>query len=217
MSLPDKKKLHQIWAEVPTDYYFNLNYGQKLWHDWKWLVIKHLLMKHLKPPNKTLEIGCAGGHLTALLAQLYPKSQVTGIDVYGQSIDLARTKFPKLEFKVADAHDLPFAKNTFDLVILSETIEHVVRPALVLYEINRVLKKDGRLLIEMDSGSRLFRVVWHIWTKFGKGRVWKDAHLHPFTSKELERLIANNGYKIEDKIFSHFGMAVSFLVSRANK
>lgn len=213
MSIPDQKKLKKIWAEVPADYYFNLNFGQRLWHEWKWLVIKHLLLKQLKTSTKILEIGCAGGHLTSLLGDLYPKARITGIDVYGHSIELAKSRFPKLQFKVADAHDLPFARNTFDLVVLSETIEHVVKPSLVLHEISRVLKRDGQLLIEMDSGSRLFRFVWYMWTRFGRGRVWRQAHLHPFTAKELESLIVSNGFRIQDKLFSHFGMAVSFLVS----
>jgi ubiquinone/menaquinone biosynthesis C-methylase UbiE len=216
MNIPDQKRLEEIWAEVPADYYFRLNYLQRLWHDWKWMIIKHLVTQSGKSPKTILEVGCSGGHLAGLMQQLFPKAKITGIDVYEPAVKEAKKRFPKITFLVADAHKLPFKNNTFDLVYCSETIEHVVDPGLMLHEISRVMKKDGEALVEMDSGSPLFRIVWYFWTKFGKGIVWKDAHLHPFTSKELEAVINSNGFAIKEKMFSHFGMAVSFLVNHKN-
>lgn len=212
--LPTEKELQKIWSEVPPDYYFKLNYFQNLWHEWKWLVIKHLVSKNGKIPTTILEVGCNAGHLSGLLHTLFPKAKITGIDVYGASIEEAKKRYPGITFKVADAHKLPFKDNSFGLVVCSETIEHVIDPKKVLEEINRVLKPDGEALIEMDSGSSLFRIIWWFWTTFGKGTVWKNAHLHPFTAKELEALICGNGLSIEQKMFSHLGMAVSFLVRK---
>lgn len=212
--LPDKETLEKIWAEVPPDYYNKLNYGQKLWHEWKWLIIKHLITQNHKRPNKILEVGCSNGHLAGFIASLYPKASVVGIDVYEDAIKLARRSYPKIKFKIADAHRLPFRDNSFDLIVCSETIEHVLNPKKVLYEISRVMKKDGEALVEMDSGSPMFRFIWYFWTNFGKGRVWKYAHLHPFTARELENLISANGFLIKQKTLSHFGMAVSFLISK---
>lgn len=227
MQIPEDKVLKKIWAEVPPDYYFRLNYFQKLWHEWKWLVIRHLIThgrgspaehsrKRREKHMRILEIGCAGGHLSGLLAGVFPDAEVVGVDVYESAIEEARRRWPNLTFQVADAHRLPFKNGVFDLVMMSETIEHLVDPEKVLHEIGRVLKKDGRALVEMDSGSPLFRLVWFFWTRFGRGRVWSQAHLHPFTAGELENLITGNGFHIREKMFSHFGMAVSFLVSRKN-
>lgn len=214
MALPDAKTLKKIWSEVPPDYYYRLNYLQTLWHDWKWIVIKYLVTKSGKKPKKVLEVGCSGGHLCGLLQEVFPTAKITGIDVYEPAIREAKARYPKLTFSVADAHKLPFADNSFDLVISSETIEHVLDPAKMLKEIERVMKPTGEALVEMDSGSLPFRFIWYFWTKFGKGKVWRHAHLHPFTSKELERLISGNGFAIAQKHFSHFGMAVSFLVTK---
>lgn len=216
MSLPDTKTLKQIWAEVPPDYYYRLNYWQGLWHEWKWLVIKHLALSRSVSPKKILEVGCSSGHLSGLLQELFPRAKVTGIDVYTEAVVEARRRFPQIKFLVADAHRLPFRAGYFDLVICSETIEHVVNPNKVLHEIGRVLKPDGMAIVEMDSGSLLFRTIWFVWTRFGRGRVWKRAHLHPFTANELEQVISGNGLTIRKKMFSHFGMAVSFLISPKN-
>lgn len=214
MSLPHKRFLNEIWTQVPADYYFKLNYFQKLWHERKWQVFKQLFNSIAKEPKTVLEIGCSGGHLTGKLAEHFPHAKITGIDVYKPAIEEARTRFPRLKFLVADAHKLPFKSRSFDLILTSETIEHVVDPGKMLTEIYRVLKNDGAALIEMDSGSWLFRCIWWLWTNFGKGKVWKNAHLHPFTEKELEQLILKSDFILKHKIFSHFGMAVSFLVTK---
>lgn len=206
-------ELERIWAEVPPDYYFKLNLLQKWWHEWKWLVFQHLLAT-TKTPKTILEVGCAGGHLSAMLSGLYPKAKITGIDVYKDAVNEATERYPQLTFKVADAHKLPFKDNTFDLIVCSETIEHVVDPPKVLWEIRRVMKKDGAALIEMDSGSPLFRIIWWIWSNLGKGQVWKHAHLHPFTARELDTQIRDAGFIVTHKLFSHVGMAVTFLLSK---
>lgn len=46
-----------------------------------------------------------------------------------------------------DAELLPFTSDTFDLIISSDTLEHFSQPAVVLAEVNRVLKDEGRLVV----------------------------------------------------------------------
>lgn len=213
MQQKSQTELEAIWAQVPPDYYFSLNYGQKLWHEWKWLVFKHLLTTYSGNPKTILEVGCAAGHVSEALRLLYPTARVTGIDVYASAVSEAKKRYPHITFRVADAHKLPFPDHTFDLVVCSETIEHVVDPAKVISEMKRVTSKNGHILIEMDSGSLLFRGIWYVWTKFGSGKVWKNAHLHPFKASELEMVIRGQQLNIKKKLLSHFGMAVSFIAS----
>ncbi|MBI4058507.1 methyltransferase domain-containing protein [Candidatus Gottesmanbacteria bacterium] len=209
-----QRSLERIWAQVPPDYYFNLNILQTVWHTRKWQVIYKLLSRQAIKPRRILEIGCSAGHLTNLLNTTYPRSKIIGIDVYEPAIQEAERRFPDVKFIMADAHALPFRSRMFDLVVCSETIEHVLNPKKVLQEMMRVLTPRGHSLIEMDSGSILFRSVWYVWTTFGKGTVWKGAHLHPFKAKELEALIIAQGYTIKQKVSSHLGMAVTFLTAR---
>jgi ubiquinone/menaquinone biosynthesis C-methylase UbiE len=46
-----------------------------------------------------------------------------------------------------DAQELPFISKTFDLIVSSETLEHFSQPAIVLSEVHRVLKDEGRLVV----------------------------------------------------------------------
>ncbi len=210
-----KKKLQQIWAQVPPNYYdegIAKNIFQKIWHGRKLAKVLDFL-PNAQTRLKVLDIGCSSGVLTAEIAKvLPPKSQVVGLDSYQKAITFARSKYPDLTFTTADAHKLPFNNKTFDLVICTETLEHLVDPQKALLEIKRVLKRDGRAIISMDSGSLLFKIIWHFWTKT-RGKVWQNAHLHEFSAALLESLIKNNGFKIKKKISSHFGMAVTFLAS----
>lgn len=208
------KRLKEIWAQVPPDYYdqgISKNLLQKLWHTQKLNQVIKLLPKQKRGKTiKVLDIGCSSAVLTNEIAKTLKKSQVTGLDSYKAAIQFARLKYPHINFVAADAHKLPFKDKSFDLVICTETLEHVINPKKTLEEMKRVLKKDGRGIISMDSGSPLFHLIWHIWTKT-KGRVWQNAHLHEFSTTLLEDLIKDAGFRISKKNTSHLGMAVTFL------
>jgi SAM-dependent methyltransferase len=47
----------------------------------------------------------------------------------------------------ADAHDLPFPEEYFELVVSSDSLEHFKDPLQAVREVHRVLTKDGRLVV----------------------------------------------------------------------
>ena len=53
----------------------------------------------------------------------------------------------KTDFPDVDAHNLPYDDDTYDLVFMSHTFEHFVNPIQALFEINRVLKPNGTVII----------------------------------------------------------------------
>lgn len=96
-----------------------------------------------EPVEKVLDIGCAYGWT---LAALTGKAQkLYGIDVNETTLEEAQRSYPHIEFGYQDATTLPYNSNEFDVVILSEVIEHVgddnKRP--VINEAHRVLKENG--------------------------------------------------------------------------
>ena len=195
-----KKRLKEIWAQVPPDYYdqgIAKNYLQKLWHTHKLSQIFKLLPEK-NSKLSILDIGCSSAVLTAEVAKYLPQAIITGLDS------------PHINFIVADAHKLPFKNKSYDIIICTETLEHLLDPKQALMEAKRVLKSGGKAIISMDSDSLLFRIIWYFWTKT-KGKVWKDAHLRKFNTKILEDLIIEAGFKIREKTISHVGMAVTFL------
>lgn len=204
-------KLYKVWSQVPVTYYqqgVEKNLFQKLWHTSKIKLAKKLL-KHTQFKN-CLDVGCASGYMLSEIASAFPDAEYFGVDIYDKAIEYARKTYPHIKFKIAPAEKLPFNDSTFDLILFYETIEHVENPQQCLKEIRRVLKKNGSLILTMDSGSWLFRIVWFFWENT-RGHIWKGAHLHPFRYQELERLIKKAKFRIKNRIFSFFGMEVTFI------
>lgn len=207
--------LVKIWQQVPPDYYdqgTSKNLLQKLWHTHKLAIFKELT--NGRDYQKILDVGCASGTMTNQISLIFPSSLVFGVDIYKKSLIFGKKKYPHIKFIHADAHKLPFRDNWFDLVISYETIEHVLNPQKMLQEVRRVVSKKGLAIVAMDSGSLLFRLVWWFWEKT-RGRVWKGAHLHPYTHHQLEQIIIEAGFKILAKKFSHLGMEVIFLLKKS--
>jgi len=209
-------KNHQhnhIIEQVPVDYYQNgveKNIFQKIWHTNK---LKKIQLNITADPKKILDVGCASGWFLSNISRQYPKAHCYGIDIYDKAITYGKKKYPHITFKIADAHRLPFDKETFDLIISTESLEHVDNPKDVLLEMKRVLKKNGRVIIELDSGSILFTIVWYLWRKFS-GKVWDHSHLHSFTIRKLAKMIDECGFKTLKKERFNWGMAMVFVIGK---
>ena len=95
-------------------------------------------------------------------------------------------------FKVADAENLIFAENSFDVVIIANALHIIPNPIKVLNEIDRVLKEDGILIapnfIVRDSGkSNLWqKIIALAGVKFN----------HEWTADEYKSFLEENGWKV---------------------
>lgn len=197
--------------EMPADYYERwgiLNLLQWLWHHRKISVVRDL-MGQCPQFFQALDVGCNGGTQTAKLAASFPAAKFRGVDLSAEAIKYGRRKYPQLELIRADALRLPFANRSFDLIYSLETLEHVVSPKKALEEMKRCLKKNGSIIVELDSGSWLFRFIWFFWVR-SFGRVWQGTHLWQLDTKNLERLFARNQLMIVSKRFFNLGMGVVY-------
>lgn len=207
----NRSELRKIWAKFEPGYYEKGNLGQRLWHKYKFEVVSSVLPRDVE---RLLDVGCGDGYFIGELAHLIPETEIYAVDVSEKLIRSATKKHPGIKFQVADAHRLPFKNNQFDLILFAETLEHFVDPRKVLLQAKRVLKKDGKIIVEIDSGNILFRIIWFFWTNAGRGRVWKDAHLTSFNIKRLEKIFKEVGLKKKAKIIYHLGMAVTFILTK---
>jgi SAM-dependent methyltransferase len=112
-----------------------------------------------------------------------------------------------LNFIGATAEFQPFIADCFDWVHMRSMLDHVQVVDLALLEARRVLKPGGRVLIGLyvDGGkSGIVAVDRRLkdWVKGGLELIgitrWKDHHIWHPTYKNLLKLIADNGFKIED-------------------
>lgn len=100
--------------------------------------------------ERVLDIGSGPGFLaTALADQTGPSGKVVGVDISQQMIDRAvqRNQREWLSYQRADAAELPFEDNSFDVVVSTQVAEYVPDVGAFASEVHRVLKPNGRGLI----------------------------------------------------------------------
>jgi ubiquinone/menaquinone biosynthesis C-methylase UbiE len=107
----------------------------------------------VSPGQRVLEIGCGLGDL---LAAVGPARGV-GVDFSSEAIARAKSKHEALEFVHADAHDLSFLKETFDVIILSETVNDLWDVQRVLEQVRPLCAPDTRVILNFYS--RLWQLV----------------------------------------------------------
>lgn len=206
--------LEKIWSQVPVNYYeqgIKKNIFQRIWHRHKIQTLTNIIKN--KNYENIADAGCAGGYMTNQIAKLFPNAKIIGLDIYSSAILHAKKKYPRIKFLKCDLHQIPFPNNYFNLITCYETIEHVIDPPKVLKELKRIAKKKSTVIIAMDSGNILFKIIWFFWEKT-TGKVWENAHLHPYHYIQLENLIKQVGFKIKQKKFSHLRMEIIFVLEK---
>lgn len=108
---------------------------------------------------KILDIGCGEGHITAEIQKNFLDAEISGLDYSISAINYAVEKFSRIDFCVADAHNLPYCDNYFDVVVCNNLWEHVPDPLLLLKGIRRILKDKGYLILSTPSRYRLYNLL----------------------------------------------------------
>lgn len=155
-----------------------------------------------------LNVGGSAGAIDNYLAD--HARRVVGVDIDDDAIRHAQATFRKenLEFRVADALDLPFADESFDIVICSHVYEHVPDPAAMFAEIGRVLRPGGACYF--SAGNRLMwnephydlpllailpRPLAHMYVRLaGKADHYHEKHLSYWGLKSLVRGFTRSDY-----------------------
>lgn len=119
---------------------------------------RYLNAKNYCQDNKVLDVACGEGYGSALLKKWGAK-KVIGVDCSEEAIKKAKKYFKQVnvEYMVADACQLPFEDNSFDLVVSFETIEHVDDDVAFLKEIQRVAKKDAVIIVSCPNDPYYYK------------------------------------------------------------
>ncbi|HEX2228034.1 MAG TPA: class I SAM-dependent methyltransferase [Candidatus Binatia bacterium] len=118
------------------------------------------LTDRLEAGIQMLDLGCGRGRIMSRLAELFPKSRFTGMDLSSEAIlfawkEAAEKKLRNVEFIVANLSDFDdkAEHEAFDLVTTFDAIHDQAKPLNVLKGIHRALKSDGVYLMQDIKGS----------------------------------------------------------------
>lgn len=106
-----------------------------------------------------LDIGCSGGHITHELGARFRRT--VGIDTDAQALEIARGigETPGLTFEQGSATAMPFADESFDVVVCNHVYEHINDQEGMLREIHRVLRPGG--VCYFGAGNRFAPIEPH--------------------------------------------------------
>src|SRR5262249_46286751 len=118
------------------------------------------LSDHLGKGIKMLDVGCGRGRIMNRLAELYPKSRFTGMDLSGEAVltawqEAAKKKLCNVEFIVSDLSQFheKAEQEAFDWITTFDAIHDQAKPLNVLKGIYRALRNDGVYLMQDIKGS----------------------------------------------------------------
>ena len=103
-----------------------------------------------------LEAGCGSGRILRTLASLGYR-RLVGLEISHERLRKVRQLGPASAHLVCSS-ELPFASQTFDAIVSSAVIEHVVDPSRWLAEVARVARRGAPVSIVTDT------YMWH-WLK----------------------------------------------------
>ena len=212
----DKKKQKEFWGNfwqsAPVIDNFEKPVSQWIFGD----KIKFAYLTKFIPPKpaKTLEVGCGSATISLLLSK--KGYQTTMVDFADNALLVAKRRFQLQnttgEFVNADAQALPFADNTFDLVMSFGLLEHFENPQKTISEMVRVLKPGGRFFSDIITKrfsvltvgkiiSFLIRFPYHLIIKFNPAKAFwdyrdlfkPDFYENSFSSGMYEKFMEKGG------------------------
>lgn len=138
-------------------------------------------------PGRLLEVGCGSGRFLNRMRDA--GWTVQGIDFDPGAAAHVERKYG-IHVSVGSLADMHFPDAAYDVVAMSQVIEHVHDPLALLKQCHRVLRPGGRLVITTPNALSLAHRLY--------GRCWRGLepprHLHVFTPTALERSARAGGF-----------------------
>lgn len=179
-----------------------------------------LIERYIVKRGALLDIGCGKGEFLSL-------AKDKGWHVYGiePSEKLANYAVVKYGLDVKDcAENARFQDSFFDVVTLNMVLEHLDEPKAVLKEVNRVLKDNGLLFIEVPNTDGLMLKLASIYFKL-KRKNWSPLlsplhhpfHSYGYNMLSLKYLLKSAGFKIKKFIVTDTSLRGLRISPSANK
>ena len=154
-------------------------------------------LKYLNQNDLVLDIGCANGQHTLRAAKFVEK--IVGIDIDAKELNKGkregkRRRIKNVEFLTSSAEEkLKFKKEAFDKVLFFDVLEHLQNQDMILFEIWRVLKSKGLLLISVPNKN----TSWKKLQRSARLNYFSDPdHKREYSEDEMRKLLERYKFKI---------------------
>lgn len=176
--------------------------NEEIWSKWdedlresRYKKVAKLILK--EKPGRMLDVGCSSG----IFSKPFIKKgwEVHGIDIAKNKVEMANKH--GLIARTADlTKKLPYINDFFDMIFAGEVIEHLVDTDFFLTEMNRVLKKGGKIILttpNLASFENKFRILFGVYPAWVDYRLGGAGHVRAYTFGVLRKQLFEHGFKTE--------------------
>ena len=154
-------------------------------------------IKQYKNKGHLLDVGCGIGTFLRLAKE-------EGFEISGTEISEYSSRYvtEKLSIDVlrGDIEELDFPPESFDVLTMWHTLEHLSNPKSALDEIHRILKRDGLLVIATPNLNNFITRVLYFLAKGKKLKLFsdraKELHLYHFSIHTLTSMLKETGFNV---------------------
>ena len=177
---------------------------QRLEDEYWWFVGRRVildrLLAHFVPRSAVaVDVGCGSGRNMQVLAR--HAEHVIGLDRSPAAAALAAVR--GLQVMRGDAHRLPLASSSADLLTALDVLEHMDDDIRVLAEFHRVLRPGGRLLLAVPA----YRFLWSEHDE-------ALAHRRRYIASELHIKLTNAGFEVQKRSYAVFFAFLPIVIYR---
>lgn len=163
---------------------------------------------------RLLEVGCGNGDTGAYALAEQKCLSVTGIEIQESAARESERKITKVICGDVEAMSLPFEQEYFDILMLSEVLEHLADPWTVLRKLHSFMRPGGLVFASspnVSSFSVIKMLVLGDWRLEQTG-VMDRTHLRWFTPKTYREMFVECGYSVNSvKPVTQFGHKKEFV------
>ncbi|MGZ3883607.1 MAG: methyltransferase domain-containing protein [Bacteroidia bacterium] len=178
------------------DLEYEIKYHQKEESNWWFLGRRDAILKLFASKNrdlKILDVGCAGGALLLDLKAI-GFTNVYGVDVSEKAVEVCKQRGVPHAF-VMDGHAPEFEESSFDIIIASDSLEHLKDDMLALHNWNKLLKPGGELFVFVPA-------FMYLWSEHDV----INQHFRRYTAAELKRKLQESGFSVVNYTYWNFLM-----------
>lgn len=155
------------------------------------------LIHKYKPSGNFLDIGTNMGFFLRKAKQ-WKDWKLYGVEP-SPSLSCMARKYFGLDIKTTSLKDACFENEFFDIITMTDVLEHIVNPGEILKEIRRILKPDGILFIKVPNGLfNLFKLKIAGLAKKLKNYDIFDSYEHVvhYSGNTLKKIIKKHGFQV---------------------
>jgi arsenite methyltransferase len=188
---------------------------------------------HIVPGSYVLDVGCGVGATACYLAASVG-CRAMGVDLREAMVERARARArrenvtDRVEFRVADARDLPFADGTFDIVLCESVATFVEDKGQLAAELARVVRPGGRVGLneeiwlqdpppEIDAiARRMWQINWALptvddWVAILEGAGLRDILARTYAMDPRRESSQVKRYRMGDMLRMFYRAAVLYV------